>query len=253
MPDIGKDDGVIETPVNDLVLTTSDSLGDIPNTSCCLDTIYCETMGFNRIDRIFGRRHSSIPSEQKSRLGPSRTTKTKSNRHEFHRSVSLGGEPRVHESIECVIAKQQNDELPQPTGSMNDMYNNDEWQSRIVAPSGLHQSLIRNRLYPTLSNPSYKEIERTASKAKAESLSRKDTRRTRIETKHPCDSNSDELPNLASISDRSGDSSSSISTGSVVSPSKAQHCACSQCFSPVFKSALWPQRPLLLRPTPNST
>jgi Protein of unknown function (DUF1769) len=164
--------------------------------------------------------HSAIPSEiEYQRI--------------LCRPHSLTSDPRIQEAVECMFASQLESGRPLSLvdGECQKIRSK---ESSIVAPSGLQQIVIRNRTYSTLKNPL---------------MQQNSTPATTENSFH-------EVPALVSVSESSSTTGSNSCKG-LESQSSHQdayvangHCRCQSRFSPFLKPDLWPQRPLLLRPTP---
>jgi Protein of unknown function (DUF1769) len=197
-------------------------------TTCCADRIIHRSF----IEQVFcGHDNDQILNSLEDPLHSALPRETR-NRQALRRRRSSGNDPKAQEAIECMFASQLDSK-------------SNKIQSRnfsIVAPSGLQQSFISCRTYSTLKNPL---IQQNSTSANAEN---------RVLNLIPRNS-FHEIPALASISDNSSNSISCTGDDSHCSTLEASDlkrcCQCESWFSPVLTPDLWPQRPLLLRPTPD--
>ncbi len=146
----------------------------------------------------------------------------------YQRKNTLPDDPTIQESIECIFASQLAEGLPSLL--MGDDEDDDDDDStdlgdRLVAPSTLQQSLFKSRCHnildgtpPPLSKPKKQHVRST-------------------------------LIHLQTM-----DSSGQIEIADDLEryPSMSERCACCRQSRPALDPKHWPQRPLLLRPTPGS-
>jgi len=136
----------------------------------------------------------------------------------------LPDDPTVQESIECVFASQLEEGIPLLDDSDEEgdvaLNQNDE---QMLSPSVVHQSLLKSR----------SSHERSTSPPNSSHM-----RKRRIGQK---------LVHVGSYT-----SSSSSTEAIQIQDERKPLCACARQHRPLLPPHKWPQRPLLLRPTPNS-
>jgi Protein of unknown function (DUF1769) len=262
-------DDILPNQSDELVLVSSVSTSDqwIESRPFCFNPSYCATavLQHSYLDRmcIGGRSKERADTENSSVESPTvPTTPTRSRRQLCRRASFPADEPRHQESIECMFASQLEDGMAQSLLSDSDndctsgVLPSNELRS-ILAPSVLQQSLSRPRTHSTLHNPLCIQNQELDGTPKDDRIVIS-AKLIHIGTFDPCQSRvKDDLPALASVSNSSGNSSSSIISDKPINntpklTTSMTRCGCCRRFSPVVHPELWPQRPLLLRPTPGS-
>jgi hypothetical protein len=147
-----------------------------------------------------------------------------------YRRKFLSDDPTVQESIECIFASQLEEGLPYMLLADNDDDESDaaiesEENDILSPPSPLQQSILRNR-----SDSSLHKSPRPAK-----------PRKLRVHG------------SLVHVGTCDPSKSDDATADLVPTPSStAVRCACCRQYSPVLSPDRWPQRPILLRPTPRS-
>ncbi|GAX13170.1 hypothetical protein FisN_17Hh100 [Fistulifera solaris] len=144
----------------------------------------------------------------------------------YQRKNTLPDDPTIQESIECIFASQLAEGLPSLLmGDDEDDDDSTDLGDRLVAPSTLQQSLFKSRCHyilegtpPPASKPKKQHVHST-------------------------------LIHLQTM-DSSGQIE--IAEDFESSPSMSERCVCCRQSRPALDPKHWPQRPLLLRPTPGS-
>ncbi|GAX20149.1 hypothetical protein FisN_17Lh100 [Fistulifera solaris] len=144
----------------------------------------------------------------------------------YQRKNTLPDDPTIQESIECIFASQLAEGLPSLLmGDDEDDDDITDLGDRLVAPSTLQQSLFKSRCHnilegtpPPASKPKKQHVHST-------------------------------LIHLQTM-----DSSGQIEIAEDLErfPSVSERCVCCRQSRPALDPKHWPQRPLLLRPTPGS-
>jgi hypothetical protein len=145
----------------------------------------------------------------------------------YQKKRHLPDDPTIQESIECVFASQLEEGLPCMLLDDDDDDEDGaiEGDGDLLAPSVLQQSLLKSRSFSKL------HMQRSPKPRKR----KVQNRLVHVQTMDPT-----KLDEVQSANDLER-----FSPGSV-------HCACCQQSRPLLDPERWPQRPLLLRPTPGS-
>ncbi|KAL7581744.1 hypothetical protein ACA910_022281 [Epithemia clementina (nom. ined.)] len=155
--------------------------------------------------------------------------------------LHMPDDPTVQESIECVFASQLGENLALML-EQDDDEDDDETEESLTAPSTFQQSLLRNRNERCVDQrnaASKQQQHRKRNKKLQESL-----KLVHVGTFDPNDS-------MLRGTDV-GDSSSIKAEPNT--PARIAHsnpCICCKQITPIVDPKRWPQRPLLLRPSPN--
>lgn len=145
----------------------------------------------------------------------------------YQRKNTLPDDPTIQESIECIFASQLEEGLPSLLlGDDEDDSDDFDLSTRLVAPSTLQQSLFKSRCHRIL--------EGTQPVPKPKKQHGRST-----------------LIHLQTL-DASGQSTIADEEDIETHRPMPGRCACCSQSRPVVDPKRWPQRPLLLRPTPGS-
>ena len=178
------------------------------------------------------------------------STKMNLNNQRRHKK-QISDDPTVQESIECVFASTLNENLAlmlqeddveerQSESPCHHLVQESTGRGALVAPSGLQQSLLRNRSDRGLGQDSYFSPVRPRPRnhKRQESL-----KLAHVGTYDPTGNTPDTLSTR-----EAGAKSANINTAA----RSSRECICCKQKTPIVGADRWPQRPILLRPTPSS-
>lgn len=142
------------------------------------------------------------------------------------------GEPMIRQSVECMFAHQFSERFMEDRSSIFPSEDVSLRYAEVLAPSALQQCIMKNRS-PNLLQPKQQLV-------LFPELSRRETYTGMLDSNFPL---TGEIPSPTPFNDGSADKLTSPST-----VSRQHHCQ----YCPSLLPTMWPQRPLLLRPTPRS-
>lgn len=155
-------------------------------------------------------------------------------------SSMKGSEPVIRQSVECMFAHQYIESFMEEHGndcSSEENANATSFShSDIMAPSELQQCLLKNRSPNVIRYQN--QLPKNPERRRRETISS-----MQFESRF---SNIEQIPTPALVCD------SKIGRLSLPSMISCEQCVCRSRFSPRLEPKMWPQRPLLLRPTPRS-